>query len=96
MTDPFNGFAFAVDRRGGGQPTSVIDVPRPGINVDGGRPRRLLVVARGVHRAIEIARSKVLHATFVEAGPEILARARKLGIQENDAGIDSGQASSGL
>jgi hypothetical protein len=53
----------------------------------------MLVIAKDVHRAIEIARSKVLAAVFVDAGLEVLTRARELGIQDNDAGIDDGQAS---
>jgi hypothetical protein len=89
----YNGFAFAVDRRGGGRPIGAINVARPGIDVRVDRPRRqLLVVANDVHRAIEIARSMIMHATFVDAGPEVLARARKLGIQDNGAGFDDGQA----
>ena len=57
----------------------------------GGRPRhQLLVVAKDVHRATEIARSMMLHAIFADAGLEVLARARKLGIQDDDAGIDDG------
>jgi len=50
----------------------------------------LLVIAKDVLRATEIARSRVLPAIFVDAGPEVLARARKLGIRDNDAGIDDG------
>jgi hypothetical protein len=38
----------------------------------GGRPH-LLVVAKDVLRATEIARSSVLAAVFVDAGPEVLA-----------------------
>ena len=32
----------------------------------------------------------MLHAIFADAGLEVLARARKLGIQDDDAGIDDG------
>jgi hypothetical protein len=32
----------------------------------------------------------MLHAIFADAGPEVLARARKLGIRDDDAGIDDG------
>ena len=60
------------------------------VNVRGGRPH-LLVIAKDVLRATEIARSRVLAAVFVDAGPEVLARARKLGIRDNDVGIDDGQ-----
>jgi hypothetical protein len=60
----------------------------------GSRPGlRLLVIAKDVYRAAEIARSRVLAAVFADAGPEVLARARKLGIRDDDAGIDDGRAS---
>jgi hypothetical protein len=97
MTDSYNGFAFTVaPRRVAARSINVaargINVAARGIHVRGGRPRRqLLVIAKD--RATEIARSMVLHAIFAEAGPEVLARARKLGIRDNDAGIDEGQAS---
>jgi hypothetical protein len=99
MTDSYNGLAFTVaPRRVAARSINVaargINVAARGIHVRGGRPRRqLLVIAKDVHRATEIARSMVLHAIFAEAGPEVLARARKLGIRDNDAGIDEGQAS---
>jgi hypothetical protein len=35
----------------------------------------------------------MLAAMFLDAGPDVLARARKLGIRDNDAGIDDGHAS---
>src|SRR5262249_606736 len=105
MTDSYNGFAFAIPA---GQRIPVAKFgarSRRGIHVPG-RPsgrtidvrsrrsqRRMLVIATDVHRAIEVARSKVLAAVFVDAGPDILARARKIGIRDNDAGIDDGQAS---
>jgi len=108
MTNPYNGFAFMIaPQRVAARSTDVaargVDVGRGinvgrtvaarGIRVGSVRQRQLLVIARDVHRATEIARSRVLHAMFFDAGPEILARARKLGIQDNDAGIDDGQAS---
>ena len=52
--------------------------------------RYLLVIARDLLRATEIARSKVLAAVFVKAGPDILDQARELGIREDDAGIYDG------
>ena len=92
MTDSYNGFAFTVTTQR--VAARSINVASRGIYVRGGRPRRqLLVIAKDVRRATEIARSMVLHAIFEDAGPEVLARARKLGIRDNDAGIDDGQAS---
>jgi len=96
MTDSYNGFAFLVPRQrvaarrinAAGRGIHVAGRP---VGVQGGRPQRhLLVIAKDVLRATEIARSRVLPAIFVDAGPEVLARARKLGIRDNDAGIDDG------
>jgi hypothetical protein len=97
MTDSYNGFAFTIPPwRGGARSINAagrgINVAGRSVGVRGGRPH-LLVIAKDVHRATEIARSRVLAAMFVDAGPEVLARARKLGIRDNDAGIDEGQAS---
>jgi hypothetical protein len=93
VPDSYKGFAFTVPI-----PTRHINAAGRGIHVAvrsvgvrGGRPH-LLVVAKDVFRATEIARSRVLAAMFVDAGPEVLARARRLGIRDNDAGIDDGQA----
>jgi hypothetical protein len=95
MADSYNGFAFTFDRKFGGKPINPIIVIHPGINVRVGRRpgRQLLVVAKDLRRATEIAREMIWYANFVEAGPEVLARARKLGIRNNGAGIDDGPAS---
>jgi hypothetical protein len=89
MPDSYDGFAFLVPpQRGGARGIHVAGRP---IGVRSGRQqRRLLVIARDVLRATEIARSWVLSAIFVDAGPDVLARARTLGIRDNDAGIDDG------
>jgi hypothetical protein len=81
MTDPYSGFAFKV--------TS------PDINSPGGRvkTRQLLVVAKSLPEASKIADAMILGAMFENSGPEILARARELGIKDHDAGIDDGGAS---
>jgi hypothetical protein len=92
MTGSYNGFAFLVTPRGA--TTRGINVARRGVSGHTSRSqRRLLVVAKDVHRATEIARGMLLHAIFVDAGPEVLARARKLGIQDNGVGVDDGQPS---
>jgi len=90
MTDSYNGFAFTAPPRR--VAARSINVAARGIFYGrGGRPRhQLLVVAKDVHRATEIARSMMLHAIFADAGLEVLARARKLGIRDDDAGIDDG------
>jgi hypothetical protein len=95
MPSPYSGFAFAVDRKFGGARLNPIIVPRPGINIRaGGRPgRQLPVIAKDLRAATEIARGVVWYARCLDAGPEILARARKLGIRDNGAGMDDGQAS---
>jgi hypothetical protein len=94
MADSYNGFAFTVDRKFGGSLNPII-VVRPGINGRVGRRsgRQLLVIAKDLQRATEIARGVIWYARYFDAGPDILARARKLGIRDNDAGIDDGQAS---
>jgi hypothetical protein len=80
MTDPYSGFAFKV--------TS------PDINSPGGvKTRQLLVVAKSLPEASKIADAMILGAMFENSGPEILARARELGIKDHDAGIDDGGAS---
>ena len=58
-----------------------------------GKTRELLVVAKSLPEASKIADATILGAMFEDSGPEILARARKLGIKDNDAGIDDGTAS---
>jgi hypothetical protein len=80
MTDPYSGFAFKVTTR---------DINSPG----GVKTRELLVVAKSLPEASKIADATILGAMFEDSGPEILARARKLGIKDNDAGIDDGAAS---
>jgi hypothetical protein len=80
MTDPYSGFAFKVTTR---------DINSPG----GVKTRELLVVAKSLPEASKIADATILGAMFEDSGPEILARARKLGIKDNDAGNDDGTAS---
>ena len=80
MTDPYSGFAFKVTTH---------DINSPG----GVKTRQLLVVAKSLPEASKIADATILGAMFEDSGPEILARARKLGIKDNDAGIDDGTAS---
>ena len=80
MTDPYSGFAFKVTTR---------DINSP----EGVKTRQLLVVAKSLPEASKIADATILGAMFEDSGPEILARARKLGIKDNDAGIDDGGAS---
>jgi hypothetical protein len=76
MTDPYSGFAFKVT-----------------INSPGGvKTRQLLVVAKSLPEASKIADATILGAMFEDSGPEILARARKIGIKDHDAGIDDGGA----
>jgi hypothetical protein len=79
MTNLYSGFAFKVTTR---------DINSPG----GVKTRELLVVAKGLPEASKIPNATILGAMFEDSGPEILARARKLGIIENDAGIDDGAA----
>jgi hypothetical protein len=80
VTDPYSGFAFKVSTR---------DINSPG----GVKTRQLLVVAKSLPEASKIAHAMILGAMFENSGPEILARARKLGIKDHDAGIDDGTAS---
>jgi hypothetical protein len=80
MTDPYSGFAFKFSTR---------DINSPG----GVKTRQLLVVAKSLPEASKIAHAMILGALFENSGPEILARARKLGIKDHDAGIDDGTAS---
>ena len=77
MTNPYSGFTFKVT------------LYSPG----GVKTRELLVVAKSLPEASKIADATILGAMFEDSGPEILARARKLGIKDNDAGIDDGTAS---
>ena len=72
MTDPWNGYAFKV--------TSP-DMNSPGVK----RHRQLLVVARNMQEASEIAQRMTPGAIFEGSGPEILAKARKIGVGDNDA-----------
>jgi len=91
MPDSYDGFAFIVPPQRSSGARGIHVAGRP-VGVRGRRQqRRLLVVAKDVLRATEIARSWVLSAIFVDAGPEVLARARTLGIRDNDAGIDDDQ-----
>jgi hypothetical protein len=80
MTDSYSGFAFKFTTR---------DINSPG----GVKICRLLVVAKSLPGASKIAHATMSGALFEKSGPEILARARELGIRDNDAGIDDGQAS---
>ena len=78
MTPSYHGFAFTVPiRRPGGFPGE----------------RRLLVIAKDVYRATEIALSRTRSVTLAADGPEVLARAHKLGIRNDDSGFDDGKAS---
>jgi hypothetical protein len=79
MTDPYSGFACKIPTR---------DIISPG----GEKTRQLLVVAKSLPEASKIADATISGAMFEDSGPEILLKARKLGIKDHDAGIDDGAA----
>ena len=79
MSASYNGYAFKVMTR---------DVNSPG----GWKTRQLLVVARSMQEASEMAQHMKPGAIFEGSNPEILAKAA-LGIRNGEAGIDDGQSS---
>jgi hypothetical protein len=75
MSDTYNGFEYTFKSRT--------------LNADGELfDRRLLVVAQGVHEAALIARQMIRETLLTDSGPEVLARARAIGVKDNDAVIE--------